>query len=116
MWECIKCHEQLEDTFDVCWNCGTSKEGVEDANFRKAEDVLPEDLSTAADVEPDPLCCPRCNQRLDFVGTKSFKEWKFFGDIEVLFGGREKFDMYCCPRCGRVEFFVDGIGEQFRRR
>jgi hypothetical protein len=27
---------------------------------------------------------------------------------------RERFDIYVCPRCGRVEFFIDGIGERFR--
>ena len=31
-----------------------------------------------------------------------------------LFVNRESFDVYVCPRCGRVEFFVDGIGEEFR--
>jgi hypothetical protein len=27
---------------------------------------------------------------------------------------KEQFDLYVCTRCGRVELFVDGIGEQFR--
>jgi hypothetical protein len=27
---------------------------------------------------------------------------------------RDRFDVYVCPRCGRVELFVDGIGEEFR--
>jgi hypothetical protein len=31
-----------------------------------------------------------------------------------LFVNREHFDVYVCPRCGRVEFFVDGVGEQYR--
>jgi outer membrane protein assembly factor BamB len=38
MWECRKCHERLEDSFEVCWNCGTSKEGVEDPTFGKVEE------------------------------------------------------------------------------
>jgi hypothetical protein len=37
MWECKKCHELLEDSFEVCWNCGTSKAGVEDPTFRVAD-------------------------------------------------------------------------------
>ena len=40
MWQCVKCREKLEDSFDVCWNCGTSKEGIEDPDFRKADDIL----------------------------------------------------------------------------
>ena len=25
MWVCEKCKEELEDTFDCCWNCQTSR-------------------------------------------------------------------------------------------
>lgn len=39
MWECKKCHETVEDSFEVCWNCGTSKEGVEDPSFRTEADA-----------------------------------------------------------------------------
>jgi hypothetical protein len=27
---------------------------------------------------------------------------------------RDRFDMYACPRCGHVEFFLDGVGEEHR--
>jgi hypothetical protein len=37
VWECTKCREAVEDTFDVCWNCGTSKDGLEDPAFQKAD-------------------------------------------------------------------------------
>lgn len=67
----------------------------------------------------DPLACPRCGVALAYIGKKKFHEgsrgWgAFLGDIGELFVNRESFDVYCCPRCGRVEFFVDGIGEEFR--
>ena len=65
----------------------------------------------------DPMKCPRCETDLAFVGTKSFhegKRWGILGDIGELFVNKEKFDVYVCQRCGRVELFVDGIGEQFR--
>jgi hypothetical protein len=29
----------VDDTFDVCWSCGTSKGGVEDPSFQKADDA-----------------------------------------------------------------------------
>ena len=38
MWECQKCHERGDDSFDVCWKCGTSRDGVEDPAFEKAEE------------------------------------------------------------------------------
>ena len=67
----------------------------------------------------DPMICPRCDTELDYVGTKKFHEgsrgWGFFlGDLGELFVHREHFDIYVCARCGRVELFVDGIGEEFR--
>ncbi len=34
MWPCTKCSEPLEDTFDFCWKCGTSREGTGDPNFK----------------------------------------------------------------------------------
>jgi hypothetical protein len=61
--------------------------------------------------------CPRCETDLSFVGTKMFHEghrWGILGDIGELFVNKEKFDVYVCQRCGRVELFVDGIGEEFR--
>ena len=34
MWDCPKCSEQIEESFQVCWNCGTSKDGREDPDFQ----------------------------------------------------------------------------------
>jgi hypothetical protein len=71
-------------------------------------------------MEPvNPMTCTRCMLELQYVGTKRFHEgsrgWGFFlGDMGELFTNREHFDVYVCPRCGRVELFVDGIGEEFR--
>jgi Zn finger protein HypA/HybF involved in hydrogenase expression len=139
MWQCAKCRKRLEDDFGSCWNCGTSKDGVEDPDFRKVDEVpsdqvseaLAEDIylgeknsEAAAEAvgsglkpEESPITCSRCRCELDYVGTKAFHEgarWGVLGDFAELFVNKERFDVYCCPRCGQVEFFVDGIGEQFR--
>jgi hypothetical protein len=61
--------------------------------------------------------CPRCPAKLEYQGTKKFHEganWGILGELGEIFVNRQQFDVYTCPRCGRVEFFVDGIGEQFR--
>jgi len=39
MWECLKCGEHVEDSFDVCWACGTSRDGIEDPTFQPEADV-----------------------------------------------------------------------------
>lgn len=66
-----------------------------------------------------PMNCPRCDQPLRYVGTRDFHEGPgggIFSDWTEMFMNKESFDVYVCQRCGRVEFFVDGIGEQFRPR
>jgi hypothetical protein len=65
----------------------------------------------------NPMRCARCDTDLKYVGTKSFHEgtrWGLLGDLGELFVNKESFDVYVCQRCGRVELFVDGIGEEFR--
>lgn len=114
MWTCIKCGERIEDRFDACWKCGTSQDGAPNMDFCRADNLPVESRDTI-----NPISCPRCEQNLNYIGTKKFHEgtraWSFLlGDIGELFVNREHFDIYMCPRCGRVEFFVDGVGEEFR--
>jgi len=33
VWHCSKCEERIGESFDVCWQCGTSYDGVEDPDF-----------------------------------------------------------------------------------
>jgi hypothetical protein len=39
MWKCKKCYEELEDQFEVCWSCGTDKQG---SNLTQENVQLPE--------------------------------------------------------------------------
>ncbi len=116
MWLCGKCGESVEDDFSACWKCGTTREGLSDPQFRTVPDAQQFDAVAVAD-SANPIACARCNTTLQYVGRKRFHEgtnWGVFGELGELFVKREHFDVYLCPRCGRVEFFVDGIGEQFR--
>ena len=63
------------------------------------------------------LDCLRCKTTLEYLGRKRFHEgtnWGVFGELGEVFVKREHFDTYACPRCGHVEFFVDGVGEDQR--
>jgi uncharacterized protein YbaR (Trm112 family) len=65
----------------------------------------------------DPIVCPRCELPLEFVGTRDFHEgtrWGVLGELGELFVNKQRFDVFVCPRCGRVELFIDGIGEELR--
>lgn len=46
MWKCPKCNEGLKDDFEVCWSCGTTKDGTLDPHF-----LDPEAASTAPENE-----------------------------------------------------------------
>jgi Zn finger protein HypA/HybF involved in hydrogenase expression len=121
MWQCPKCSESIGPSFDRCWRCGTSQDGTEDTSFRPFEefDSVPSSWKSGESSSPsrNALTCQRCKKELTYIGTKKFHEgtrWGVLGDLGELFVNKEKFDVYCCPICGRVEFFVDGIGEDLR--
>jgi hypothetical protein len=41
MWECPNCRSEVEDSFEICWSCGTSIDGVFDPSFVTADDAEP---------------------------------------------------------------------------
>ena len=63
MWRCPKCRSRVDDSFEVCWSCGTTPDGIEDPDFVTADEAEPipdEELSEGSQVD-DPLA--------DFAGT-----------------------------------------------
>ena len=110
MWTCPKCGERVDDNFSRCWNCQTDHP----ENVLMSEGNT-EGINLQSGNNSESIVCLRCSTELEFMGTKNFLEgthWDaWFGD---LFINRESLDVYACPRCGRVEFFVEGIGEDRR--
>lgn len=110
VWKCPECSRVLEERFQACWSCGTSKEGVRDPDFeshRVGDSELP---SQRGD-----LTCVRCDRDLDYLGARSFHEGArlgVFGNLFELFVNREAFDLYVCSECGHVEFFAQGLGDR----
>lgn len=41
MWTCPKCATKVDPSFEVCWNCGTTPDGVEDPTFVSADAAPP---------------------------------------------------------------------------
>ena len=63
MWTCSKCHSEVEDSFDVCWSCGTGADGVEDPSFVTADEAEPI-------IDPDvDLAAPLDDSLEDFAGV-----------------------------------------------
>jgi hypothetical protein len=69
MWKCSNCGERVEDDFEVCWSCGTTRDGVRDPHFfdHDAAVAAPENqplprLGGETDDEPEPMVTvARCN-------------------------------------------------------
>jgi len=97
MWTCSKCGEKHEDQYDSCWKCRHSRTG---------------EPPPPPPPPPPPLKCLRCSTDLDWVGTKRFHEGT--AEAPPLFPHVESYDVFVCPRCGRAEFFAEGVGEEFR--
>lgn len=69
-------------------------------------------------TEQTEVSCARCHVAMSYKGTKEFfegKNWGMFGEIGELFVKHERFDVYFCPRCGVVELFLDGVGDELRK-
>jgi hypothetical protein len=59
MWTCPKCGAKVDPSFEVCWRCGTTKDGVEDPTFVPSDapppPVSPLDLDMPAGDDPLPV-------------------------------------------------------------
>jgi hypothetical protein len=78
VWECTKCRERIEDSFDACWKCGTSMEGIEDPSFRAADDdVLSHGDATASPASVVPASGRMKWQWAMVVGAGLFLLWVF---------------------------------------
>jgi hypothetical protein len=66
MWTCPKCKIEVEPDFDVCWSCGTSRDGTEDPEF----DPELDGIQTAEQFEAE----TEARSHEDFVTVATY--WK----------------------------------------
>jgi len=58
MWKCPNCGEALEDSFEVCWRCGTNADGTADPGFKRAMEGKFADAELRLGPKPDPVHVP----------------------------------------------------------
>jgi hypothetical protein len=51
MWQCAKCREKVQQNFDICWNCGTTRDGSSDPTFQVVDDMPYEPEASAVNAE-----------------------------------------------------------------
>jgi Zn finger protein HypA/HybF involved in hydrogenase expression len=97
MKQCPNCKEEIEDGFEICWNCNYSLTDKKKLEFTDQKE------------DGRQLDCLRCCVPMKFSGIYKFHEGSnpgIFGNLFELMMNRESFDLYVCPKCGKVEFFT----------
>lgn len=93
---CPNCRAEVEPSFNLCWNCNYS------FTENKVVEIFEEKPGNRE------LDCLRCNVPMRFAGNFEFHEGADFamlGLFSGIFTNRESFELYLCPKCGKVEFF-----------
>ncbi len=105
MKNCPNCNAELEDAFELCWNCNYS------LTEQKVIDI--KDLSE----NKKEIDCLRCSVPMVFSGQYKFHEGPrigFLGNIFEAFVNRESFDLYMCSKCGKIEFFAPIYNSKYK--
>ena len=88
MWTCPECSSKLDPSFDICWNCGTTPEGLRDPDFVSADEAGPIDDLPAPDapelmVDPNQEAAVAASHKTELVACYqafSLMEAKFLAD------------------------------------
>jgi hypothetical protein len=80
MWTCPQCGTKIDPSFDVCWNCGTSKDGTRDPSFVSAD---------AAGPIEDPPEAPRTDDEAHSPRGELVAIYQAFSLIEAQFLANE---------------------------
>ncbi|HNW98577.1 MAG TPA: zinc ribbon domain-containing protein [Bacteroidales bacterium] len=137
--KCPNCNSEVEENFDICWNCQYSFSEKRVVPKNEFLDVCPNcNKEVDASFEFCPNCqhklginaiprdnksyegkmkidCLRCNVPMLYKGNSKFHEGTrigALGDLFELFTNRESFDLYFCPQCGKIEFFLPDDDEK----
>ena len=105
-WTCTNCNEEVESQFEVCWNCQRDRAGAVPPNFSdlEIEDHVQKASLNAITREKS---CLACQNNLTYVGKRRFHSEPCVGPMwNELFVDLTELEMFLCPACGRVEFFM----------
>jgi hypothetical protein len=105
-WTCLNCNEAVESRFEVCWNCQHDRTGIVPSNFTDFE-IHDYELKAPLNTITANKFCLACQNDLTYVGTKRFHSGPYAGPLWTeLLSPSTVLEMFYCPACGRVEFFV----------
>ncbi len=99
MKTCPNCSADVIENFEICWKCNYEFGGVGLRNDNTIDNKETENI----------INCLRCNTQMENRGKLQLHEgtrYGFLGDLAELLVNKETFQLYACPACGKVEFFV----------
>jgi hypothetical protein len=102
MWRCQQCSQEVDDDFEVCWNC----ENLRETSEIHRDAVLHEPL----------VACLRCGSAIRFLGSGSFRDESKWGAWSALkhVMANTNFDIFGCIDCGQAELFMPDIASNCR--
>jgi hypothetical protein len=129
-WTCSECAERVPGTFDICWNCGTDRNGVvaprnleADANT-EAIDSPPPRQGDSAKVGVEPRCTV-CGSTKVVPNVQVLDQGQhsggtlqvvIYGDPDaIIFKDRlwGKIRADICGQCGHVQLRVNNFNELY---
>ena len=95
---CPGCNREIESSLNYCPICHYDLKELNEQNDTPSK-------------FPKHIDCLRCNVQLEYQGNFKFHETRVRAsdNLSELFTNRESFDLYCCPICGKVEFFLPEV-------
>jgi len=105
MWRCLKCGEEVEDHFDLCWNCQANRRGLRQFKPIVEDDPDDERVKARVNKKHKPMNCVRCSTILTYAGSRRLQQGPGFGGFGEL---GDSVEMYVCGECSHVEFFAFG--------
>ncbi len=109
MWRCPSCGEDVEDDFNVCWNCQRPKGGAAAAPGDEGTDpaglveTARPDGSIEVTVAGKPLACAVCGNRA-FHERNSLLNTRFATFMKLDWANADAVN-YICTRCGHIDWF-----------
>lgn len=85
MWNCSRCNEAIPDNFDICWHCGTHRDGTASQEFQMA--YCPK---CNGEMGQEDVVCPHCGY--DFPPERELEqrrigiEYSVWADIALAIG------------------------------
>ena len=110
MWKCGACGEEVEDDFNVCWNCQRGKDGspappaVEAPAAVGLVETTRPDGSIEVTAEGRQLTCPVCGNTA-FHERNSLLNTRFATFMKLDWANKQAVN-YICTRCGYIFWFL----------